>query len=78
MVGSFTFPDRNVLELGDVPGPVYAVVFTAEELWGNGSLTVPASSGQSHRATAEGTADVSRDSVCVDLWEDYLDRAGKE
>jgi nitrile hydratase subunit beta len=51
----FTFPDRNAVEMGNVPRPVYAVRFTAQELWGR---------------TAS-----PRDTVCVDLWEDYLDPA---
>jgi nitrile hydratase len=33
-LNSFTFPDRNSLELGNVVRPVYAVRFTAQELWG--------------------------------------------
>jgi nitrile hydratase subunit beta len=53
LLGVFTYPDTNALQLGNVRQQVYAVRFTAREIWGS-------------RAS-------SRDSICVDLWDEYLD-----
>ncbi|MDB5405961.1 MAG: nthB [Rhodospirillales bacterium] len=51
--GVFVFPDTNAELAGEKPQHVYAVRFTASEIWG---------------------ADAAeRDSVYVDLWDDYLD-----
>lgn len=51
--GAFSTPDTMAHGLGERPQQVYAVRFTAEELWG-----------------------VKRpDSVCIDLWDDYLEAA---
>jgi len=52
-LGVFALPDANALGLGGVYQPVYAVRFSARELWGD---EAPA-----------------RDSVCVDLWESYVE-----
>jgi nitrile hydratase len=53
--GVFIFPDAHAAGQGKKPQHVYAVRFTARELWG------PEAS--------------ARDSVYVDLWDDYLDPA---
>jgi nitrile hydratase len=53
--GAHVFPDSNAHGLGEDPHHLYAVRFTARELWGE-------------------AAD-PRDSVCLDLWEPYLERA---
>jgi nitrile hydratase beta subunit len=52
--GVYAFPDTNAHEQGEKRQHVYAVRFTARELWGN---EAPA-----------------RDSVHLDLWDDYLER----
>jgi len=53
--GVFIFPDTHAAGTGKKPQHVYAVRFTAQELWG---------------------PDASRrDSVYVDLWDDYLEAA---
>jgi nitrile hydratase subunit beta len=51
--GVFVFPDTNAQGLGEKPQHVYAVRFTARELWG---------------AQAK-----PKDTVVVDMWDDYLD-----
>jgi nitrile hydratase len=53
--GVFVFPDTNAHRKGERPQHVYAVRFTAHELWG------PAVS--------------DRDTLYVDIWDDYLDPA---
>jgi nitrile hydratase beta subunit len=53
--GVFVFPDTNAEFLGEKPQHVYAVRFTARELWGQQAAP--------------------RDTVYVDLWDDYLERA---
>ena len=53
--GNHVFPDSVAHDLGEDPQPLYAVRFTATELWG---------------------ADApQKDSLCVDLWENYLEDA---
>jgi nitrile hydratase len=51
-LGAQTFPDDLVAGRGERLRPVYAVRFTAHELWGDEASP--------------------RDSVLIDLWEDYL------
>jgi nitrile hydratase subunit beta len=51
--GVFVFPDTNAPGLGAKPQHVYAVRFTARELWGEQAKP--------------------KDSVVVDLWDDYLE-----
>ncbi|MFT3988161.1 nitrile hydratase subunit beta [Aestuariivirga sp.] len=51
--GCHVFPDSSAHGKGDDPHWLYAVKFTARELWGKDTA----------------------DSVCVDLWEPYLDAA---
>ena len=51
--GTFVFPDANAHGQGEQPQPLYAVRFSARELWGD-------------------EADV-RDTLTIDLWEDYLE-----
>lgn len=53
--GIFVFPDTNAQFLGEKPQHVYAVRFTARELWGEQAGP--------------------RDTVNVDLWDDYLEPA---
>lgn len=53
--GVFIFPDSHAANGTKTPQHVYAVRFTAEELWGEDAA--------------------ARDSVYVDLWDDYLDPA---
>ena len=55
MHGAHVYPDTYAHGLGENPQPLYAVRFTAQELWG------PDASGS--------------DSLCVDLWENYLEAA---
>ena len=53
--GNHVFPDTIAHQKGEAPEPLYAVRFSATELWGDETL--------------------SRDSLCVDLWESYLEDA---
>ena len=53
--GVYAFPDTNAHEQGEKRQHVYAVRFTARELWGNAASP--------------------RDSVHLDLFDDYLERA---
>ena len=53
--GAHVFPDSHAHGKGEDPRPLYAVRFTASELWGEAANP--------------------RDSVCLDLWEPYLERA---
>ena len=53
--GVYIFPDTNAVFRGEKRQHVYAVRFTARELWGE-------------KASA-------RDSVYVDMWDDYLENA---
>jgi len=53
--GVFVFPDTNAQNLGEKPQHVYAVRFTARELWGEQAGP--------------------RDTVNIDLWDDYLEPA---
>ncbi len=53
ILGVFALPDTTALGLPGVFQPVYAVRFSARELWGDGAS--------------------ERDSVCVDLWESYIE-----
>jgi nitrile hydratase len=53
--GTHVFPDSHAHGHGEDPRPLYAVRFTARELWGE--------------------AGHPRDSVCLDLWEPYLELA---
>ena len=52
--GVYVFPDTNAHFQGEKRQHVYAVRFTARELWG--------------------TQASPRDSVHLDMWDDYLDR----
>jgi nitrile hydratase len=52
--GVYLFPDTNAHARGEKRQHVYAVRFTARELWGEGASP--------------------RDSVHLDLWDDYLER----
>lgn len=51
--GNHVYPDTVAHDKGEAPEPLYAVRFSATELWG-------------HDAPA-------KDSLCVDLWESYLE-----
>jgi nitrile hydratase len=53
--GVFTFADANSCGDGECPQHLYAVRFTARELWGADASPV--------------------DTVCIDLWDSYLDPA---
>jgi nitrile hydratase len=53
--GVFIFPDSHAVDGDKKPQHVYAVRFTARDLWGE--------------------AAAARDSVCVDLWDDYMEPA---
>lgn len=53
--GVFVTPDTEAHHLGDCPQHVYAVEFTAQELWGRDASP--------------------KDTVRVDLWDDYLETA---
>ena len=53
--GVYAFPDTNALYQGEKRQHLYAVKFTARELWGEKASP--------------------RDSVHLDLWDDYLERA---
>jgi nitrile hydratase subunit beta len=53
--GVYTFPDTNALYLGEKRQHVYAVRFTARELWGDNASP--------------------RDTVNIDMWDDYLEPA---
>ncbi|MEP7365033.1 MAG: nitrile hydratase subunit beta [Acidobacteriota bacterium] len=53
--GVYAFPDTNARYQGEKRQHVYAVRFTARELWGEAASP--------------------RDSVHLDLWDDYLERA---
>lgn len=53
--GVFVFPDTNAIDGNKKPQHVYAVRFTARELWGDGAAP--------------------NDTIMVDLWDDYLERA---
>ncbi len=55
LYGAHVFPDTNAHGQGENPQPLYAVRFTAQELWGRAANP--------------------RDSVTLDLWEPYLERA---
>ena len=49
------FPDSVAHDKGEAPEPLYAVRFSATELWGEDAP--------------------NKDSLCVDLWESYLEDA---
>jgi nitrile hydratase subunit beta len=51
--GCHVFPDANASGAGELPDWLYAVQFSARDVWGNGS----------------------RDHICADLWEAYLEPA---
>jgi nitrile hydratase len=53
--GAHVFPDSHAHGKGEDPRPLYAVRFSARELWGEAANP--------------------RDSVCLDLWEPYLEPA---
>lgn len=53
--GNHVFPDTIAHGKGEDPQPLYAVRFTAQELWGDDAP--------------------GKDSLCVDLWESYLEKA---
>lgn len=53
--GAHVFPDSSALRQGENPQHLYAIRFSARELWGEDAN--------------------ARDSVCLDLWEPYLEPA---
>lgn len=53
--GVFVFPDTSAEDLGEKPQHVYAVRFTARDLWGEQASP--------------------KDTVVVDMWDDYLEPA---
>lgn len=53
--GNHVFPDSVAHDQGEAPEPLYAVRFSATELWGENAP--------------------NKDSLCVDLWESYLEDA---
>lgn len=53
--GNHVFPDTVAHGNGEDPQPLYAVRFTAQELWGDDAS--------------------GKDSLCVDLWQSYLEDA---